>query len=201
MLIIGLTGGIGSGKSSVAERFAALDVPVIDADHIAHEIVSVGQPALQQIADIFGQQFLNDDGTLNRARLRGHVFSEPKAREKLESILHPRIQREMMRRVGELTAPYCILVIPLLIEAKQTGLVDRILVVDVEPDTQRQRIAVRDGLTNSEINAILAAQTDRETRLCAADDIIRNEGGWECLERQVTALHRQYLALAGTRAN
>ena len=201
MLIIGLTGGIGSGKSSVAKRFAALDVPVIDADDIAHEIVGVGQPALQEIADTFGQQFLNEDGTLNRTRLRRHVFSEPKAREQLESMLHPRIQTVMMRRVRELTVPYCILVIPLLIEAKQTDLVDRILVVDVEPETQRKRIAARDGLPDAEINAILAAQTDRETRVSAADDIIRNEDGWECLDQQVTALHKRYLAMAGTHTN
>jgi dephospho-CoA kinase len=193
MLIIGLTGGIGSGKSSVAKRFAALDVPVIDADDIAHEIVGVGQPALQEIAETFGQQFLNEDGTLNRTRLRRHVFSEPKAREQLESMLHPRIQTVMMRRVRELTVPYCILVIPLLIEAKQTDLVDRILVVDVEPETQRKRIAARDGLPDAEI--------DRETRLSAADDIIRNEDGWECLDQQVTAMHKRYLAIAGTHTN
>ena len=201
MLIIGLTGGIGSGKSSVAERFAALDVPVIDADNIAHEIVGAGQPALQEIADNFGQQFLNEDGTLNRSRLRRHVFSQPKARKQLESMLHPRIQAVMMRWARELTVPYCILVIPLLIEAKQTDLVDRILVVDVAPETQRKRIAARDGLPDAEIKAILAAQTNRKTRLSAADDIIRNEDGWECLDQQVAALHRRYLAIAGTHTN
>lgn len=198
MLIIGLTGGIGSGKSSVAEQFAALGIPIIDADVIAHEIVKVGQSALQEIADTFGQQFLNEDGTLNRRRLRKHVFAEPKARERLESIMHPRIRTEMMRRIKELSAPYCILVIPLLVEAKQTGLVDRIVVVDVTPETQRKRIAARDGLTDTEIDAILAAQTDREARLRAADDIIRNEGSWECLDRQVKILHKHYLAIAET---
>lgn len=201
MFIIGLTGGIGSGKSSVAERFAALGIPIIDADLIAHEIVSVGQSALQEIADTFGQQFLNQDGTLNRRRLRSHVFAEPKAREKLESIMHPRIRSEMMRRVKELKAPYCILVIPLLIEAKQTDLVDRIVIVDVTPETQHKRIAARDGLTDTEIDAILAAQADRETRLRAADDIIRNEGSWECLDRQVDVLHKHYLEIAETHAN
>lgn len=199
MLRIGLTGGIGSGKSVVAERFAALGIPVIDADVLARELVAPGQPALSEILEAFGTEFLKADGTLDRAALRAHVFSHPTARTRLEAILHPAIRAEMLRRLQALSAPYCILVIPLLIETGQSNLVDRILLVDVDPSIQHQRIAHRDGLTESEIDAILAAQADRQARLDAADDVIDNSGEPGELDAQVGDLHARYLTLADAR--
>lgn len=196
MLVVGLTGGIGSGKSVVAERFAALGVPVIDADVIARELVAPGQPALREIVEAFGTDVLNPDGTLDRAALRTVVFSNPAARTRLEAILHPPIRTEMLRRIQAYSAPYCILVIPLLVETGQANLVDRILVVDVEPSIQYKRIARRDGLTAPEIDAILAVQADRRTRLETADDVIDNSGEPSDLDPQVSALHTHYLILA-----
>lgn len=198
MLVVGLTGGIGSGKSVVAARFAALGTPVIDADMIAREVVVPGQPALGEIIDAFGSEFMDSDGALNRAALRAHVFSQPAARKQLESILHPRIRAEMLHRIEALSSPYCVLVIPLLIETGQSDLVDRILLVDVDPSIQRKRIARRDGLTETEITAVLEAQTDRETRLEAADDVIYNSGDPGDLDQKVSDLHAQYVLLAST---
>lgn len=195
MLVIGLTGGIGSGKSVVAKRFAALGVPVIDADVIARELVEPGQAALDEIIDTFGAGYLNADGTLNRAALRDHVFANPRARTRLEAILHPRIRTVMTNRIRKLTAPYCILVIPLLVETGQSDLVDRVLVVDSTEAEQRARIARRDHLTDAEITSILDTQADRARRLAAADDIIDNTAGQDRLDPQIRALHGHYQSL------
>src|SRR5690606_24299131 len=172
MLIIGLTGGIGSGKSAVAERFAARGVPVLDADLIAREVVEPGTPGLAQVVEVFGPEVLDPQGRLDRARLGRRVFGAPERRRRLEASLHPLIYAEMRERVRRLAAPYCILVIPLLIETGQTDLVDRVLVVDAPPELQYQRVAARDGRSPAEIEAILRAQASRETRLAAADDVI-----------------------------
>ncbi len=196
MLRIGLTGGIGSGKSTVAELFAARGVPVIDADVIARELVAPGQSALEAIVATFGPEILDAQGALNRTCLRERVFSDSKQRLQLEAILHPRIRAEMTARIAALNAPYVVLVIPLLFEAAQTDMVDRVLVVDVPPTLQRERVTARDALSNQQIDAILTAQLDREHRIARADDVIDNSGDRAALEQQVDSLHQRYLALS-----
>jgi dephospho-CoA kinase len=196
MLKIGLTGGIACGKSAVATGFAELGVPVIDADVLARELVASGQPALAEIAHELGDEFITPDGGLDRARLRRHIFNDAGARKRLEAILHPRIAAEMQARAARLDAPYCLLVIPLLIEAGQQSLVDRILVVDCPEELQRHRLAARDGAAPEQISAILASQIQREQRLAAADDVITNDGTPAQLQARVAELHARYLGLA-----
>lgn len=200
MLKIGLTGGIGSGKSTVANYFAALGVPVIDADQIARELVGPGQPALQAIVEAFGPAVLDSAGHLDRARLRAQVFgADPHSgqRQLLESILHPLIRAEMQRRAQGMTAPYGLLCIPLLVETGQKDQVARILVVDAPEALQYQRVRQRDNaVLDTEITAILRAQATRQQRLAVADDIIVNDGGLEKLHQQVMALHPLYQGLA-----
>ena len=198
MLKIGLTGGIGSGKSTVAGYFADLGVPVIDADQLARELVAPGSPALAEIIAAFGGEMLLKDGNLDRKRLRQVIFADPRQRQRLESILHPLIYAEMRRRVETLQAPYCLLVIPLLLERGGTEFVDRILVVDVPESLQRERVHSRDGMSDGEIEAIRRTQVERAARLGAADDIISNDADLPHLRQQVTALHHRYLTLAGT---
>jgi dephospho-CoA kinase len=195
MLIIGLTGGIGTGKSTVAKRFSELGVPVIDADQLARDLVQPGEPALQDIVNRFGPEALRTDGTLDRAHLRGIVFSHPDQRKALEAILHPRIRAEMQRRVLMLDAPYCILSIPLLVEAGQGDTVDRVLVVDASESIQRMRVAERDGLSGVDADAVFKAQASRAERLSAADDVIVNDGDFDGLIRQVDALHDRYIEM------
>ena len=199
MLRIGLTGGIGSGKSTVAALFAARGVPVIDADIVARERVEPGQPALDEITAAFGRELLDEAGRLNRARLRDLVFADPARRERLEAILHPRIRAEMERRLADCSAPYALLVIPLLFEADQRDLVDRVLVVDLPENEQRTRVIARDALPAGQIDAILAAQASRKQRHDGADDLIDNSGDPAALERQVDTLHARYLRLAAQR--
>ena len=196
MLIIGLTGGIGTGKSTVTKRFIGLGVPVIDADEIAHDLVKPRQPALQEIVREFGMEFLTPEGGLNRSLLRKAVFNDPKRRKALESILHPLVRKEMLRRAGLISAPYCIFCIPLLTETHQADMVDRVLVIDSPEKLQYERITKRDGLPQTEIKAILAAQARREDRLALADDVIINEGSLDDIYRQVDGLHEKYLKLA-----
>ncbi|HKJ08501.1 MAG TPA: dephospho-CoA kinase [Gammaproteobacteria bacterium] len=197
MLRIGLTGGIGSGKSAVADCFAALGIEVIDADAVAREVVAPGSPALAEIAAAFGGQFLDREGRLDRARLRAHVFEDPQGRKRLEAILHPRIRTVMEERAGQAQGPYCVLVIPLLLEAGQRDLVDRVLVVDTPVETQYARVAARDGLDRKQIDAILAAQLGRRERLAQADDVVVNDGDLDTLRRRVVDLDRRYRAMAG----
>lgn len=196
MLVIGLTGGIGCGKSAVAERFRRLGVPVIDADEAAREVVEPGTPGLARVRERFGEQVIGADGRLDRRRLREIVFSDPQARRDLEQILHPLIRRHMRRQLASLQVPYAILAIPLLLETGQTGEVDRVLVVDCPEAQQIERVCSRDGMDAASARAILAAQASREQRLQAADDVIDNSGPLEQLASQVRALHRKYLALA-----
>ena len=200
MLKIGLTGGIGSGKTTVAHYFAALGVPVIDADQIARELVSPGQPALQAIVNAFGTTVLDNNGQLDRARLRARVFgaeAHPGQRQLLESILHPLIRAEMQRRAQAMTAPYGLLSIPLLVEGGQTDQVERILVVDAPEAMQYQRVRQRDNVSSdAEITAILRAQASRQQRLAVADDVIVNDADLEKLHQQILALHEFYLGLA-----
>ena len=196
MLRIGLTGGIGSGKSTVAALFAEHAVPVIDADAIAHRLTLPDGIATEKIIQAFGTDILAPDKSLDRKRLAARVFNDPSQRARLEAILHPLIRAEMQSAIHEVKAPYCLLVIPLLIETQQQDLVDRILVVDVDKKTQLQRTRARDGRSVDEIRAILAAQIDRSQRLKQADDHITNNADLGALKSQVDALHRQYLSLA-----
>lgn len=200
MIKIGLTGGIGSGKSTVADCFAELGVAVIDADQIARELVEPGRPALDAIINAFGRDILDGNGQLDRARLRTLVFDAPARRQQLEAILHPLIRTEMRERAAALEAsgaPYAILCIPLLLETGQADLADRILVVDTPEELQYQRVRARSGLPDAQIAAIIAAQARREQRIAAADDVIVNDEDLAKLRRQVVGMHRRYLALTG----
>lgn len=192
MLKIGLTGGIGSGKTAASEHFAHLGAEVIDTDLLSRELVEPGQPALAEIAAAFGRQMLNDDGRLERARLRALVFDDPLARQRLEAILHPRIRAAMLARADRSTAPYVVFVIPLLFETGQQSLVDRVLLIDVPESLQRARVAARDGIDDAQTERILQAQTDRATRLRGADDVICNDGSLAQLRAAVEKLHQKY---------
>lgn len=198
-LAIGLTGGIGSGKSTAARCFREAGVPVIDADEIARALVAPGTAALAAIADSFGSGYLTDNGELDRGKLRRLVFAEPRQRARLETILHPPIRNEIKRLISETRAPYCIVVIPLLLETRQTDLVDRILLIDASRETRLRRVTERDRLSAAEIRAIMGTQAGRDAQLAAADDVIGNDGSPEELARQVRTLHEKYLELAGQR--
>ena len=200
-LRIGLTGGIGSGKSKVAEIFASLGVPVIDADLVAREVVEPGTPALAEVAAAFGPGVLGPDGRLDRARLRTRIFADDTARTRLEAILHPRIRARMEALARAADAEYCLLVIPLLVERGQRKLVDRVLVVDAPEPLQVERVCARDGVTPEAARAIIRTQAPRAVRLAAADDVVRNTGAEARLRREVEALHHRYrrLAQAGLR--
>ena len=200
MLVIGLTGGIGSGKTAVSDRFARLGVPIIDTDRLARELVEPGQPALAEIVAEFGPDCLDGEGRLQRSRLRERVFADPTGRRRLEAILHPRIRALARERIAGLTVPYCLLVIPLLAETGMTDLVDRVLVVDAPEATQIRRVMARDGVTEEQTRHVLAAQATRSQRLALADEIVENAGDLAVLDDQVTALHRRYLTLATVQA-
>ena len=194
-LIIGLTGGIGAGKSLVANLFAKHHVPVIDADTIARQLTMPKQLAFSQIVQHFKKQnIVLANGQLDRNKLKEIIFQNQDERVWLEQLLHPLIQQEIERQIETITAPYCIIVIPLLFEVTPYDFLDRILVVDASEDTQITRVSKRDGLEASMIKAILAAQTTREKRLNAADDVIVNDGDIANLQRQVDALHAIYSA-------
>jgi dephospho-CoA kinase len=196
MLVVALTGGIGSGKSMVSDRFAALGVPVIDSDVIAREQVAPGCPALQEIRALFGAEVISANGTLDRAKLRARVFDAPDKRHHLEQILHPRILAEMERRLKSLETPYVIVVIPLLLETGQDKMVDRILVVDCDEALQIARVQERSGLSETEIRRIMSAQVDRATRVAKADDVIENNGSLDELRAATDRLHVLYLQAA-----
>ncbi|WP_405236892.1 dephospho-CoA kinase [Lentisalinibacter orientalis] len=196
ILRIGLTGGIASGKTAVSDMFAKLGAPVIDTDRIAREVVQPGRPALAEIVEEFGEDVLNADGSLDRRALRERVFTEDGARQRLEAITHPRIRDETLRRMHNAGGPYQVIVVPLLVESGFGALVDRVLVVDCPPEVQRQRLMERDGESAGTAEAMMRSQTDRETRLDAADDVVDNAGSLEDTRRQVEHLHNRYLALA-----
>ena len=193
MLRIGLTGGIGSGKTAASDHFARLGAEVIDTDLLSRALVEPGQPALAEIAAAFGTQVLAEDGRLDRKSLREIVFADATARKRLEAILHPRIRDAMLARADRSGAPYVVFVIPLLIETGQQALVDRVLLIDVPEELQRDRVATRDGLDAAQIDDILQAQTDRETRQAYADDVICNDSDIKNLHAAIEKLHRKYL--------
>jgi len=196
MLKIGLTGGIASGKSTIVQLFSQIGVPVIDADVIAHDLVQSGKPALLEIAYTFGQKILQKDGQLDRHYLRHIIFSDNTAKQKLEQILHPKIRQELEHRTQSINSAYCILCIPLLIEANMVDLVDRVLVVDINKAEQIKRLQQRDNSSETEIKAIIASQCSAESRLAIADDIINNDGEQKKLKNLVQTLHNNYLKLA-----
>ena len=194
-LRVGLTGGIGSGKSTVASHFEALGVPVIDADIVARQVVAPGQPALLDIAAYFGEEVLKE-GQLDRALLRRKIFSDDHQRRWLESLLHPLIYKAIEQQIASLSAPYVLIVVPLLLEAGWQNLVDRVLVVDVDPKLQIQRVVGRDQLESSAVDKMLKAQIIREIRLLAADDVLDNSGSPDDLPEKVSNLHQSYLNMA-----
>ena len=196
---VALTGGIASGKTLISDEFARLGVPVIDADIIAREIVEPGQPALKEIEYTFGPDIIDANGRLKRAELRALIFSDPDTRKKLESILHPRIRLEAGKAIAKVTSAYCILVIPLLAERGAYPYLDRILVVDVEPETQISRLMARDNSSHKQAQQALSSQANREQRFKIADDILDNSGSPEQARHKVAQLNQKYLQLAKNR--
>ena len=193
---IALTGGIASGKTTVANLFAALGVPLIDTDVIAREVVEPGRPALAAIVRAFGPGVLDAQGCLDRRRMRERIFADPAAKQRLEAILHPAIRAEMERQSRVAGGPYQVLVIPLLAEGGRRDHVDRVLLVDVPEELQIQRLMMRDGVTHEQAQASLHAQGTRAERLAIADDVLRNTGRVDHLHDEVAKLHLKYLELA-----
>jgi dephospho-CoA kinase len=193
---VGLTGGIASGKSTVTKLFKALGVPIIDSDELARDVVEPGQPPLERLVERFGTTILTPDGRLDRPALRTIVFSDPKARADLEALTHPAIGAALERQSAASGGPYQILVIPLLVEKNLGSQLDRVLVIDCDPELQIRRLQARDGSTIEEAQAILNAQASRAARLKAAHDVITNDREAAALRDQVAALHARYLQLS-----
>lgn len=201
MYVVAITGGIGSGKTTVANQFATLGIEVIDADLIAREVVEPGTPALTAIANHFGPGILDEQGRLDRRVLRERIFSEPAAKHWLNALLHPLIRSEMLRQCAAASSPYCLLVVPLLVENRLMNLADRVLVIDVDEATQIERTCRRDGVSRAQAEAILAAQASRAERLAVADDVLDNQSGTsETIRARILALHETYLAFATQQA-
>ena len=195
--MVGLTGGIGSGKSAAADEFARLGAAVVDTDEIARELTAPGGAAMPHIRSLFGEAFVAPSGAMDREAMRRRVFADPLARQALERLLHPMIRAESERRIAAATAPYVVYVVPLLVESGDyRERVDRVLVVDAPEDLQVQRVGARSGLPADEVRAIMASQASRARRLAAADDVIDNAGDLAALHAQAAALHAKYVALA-----
>ncbi|WP_265435653.1 dephospho-CoA kinase [Aeromonas media] len=201
MYVVAITGGIGSGKTTVANQFAALGIEVVDADLIARDVVAPGTPALAAIASHFGPEMLTGQGLLDRRVLRERIFSDPAAKSWLNALLHPIIRSEMLRQCAAACSPYCLLVVPLLVENRLTELADRVLVIDVDEATQIERTCHRDGVSREQAQAILASQASRSERLAMADDVLDNQSGTtETIRERILALHETYLAFASQQA-
>ena len=201
MLKVGLTGGIGSGKSTVARALQTKGVQLVYADQIAREVVNPGEPALQAIADKFGPLILGPDGSLNRSELKQRIFSDPEAKKTLESILHPRIRARILERVEQATnTPYVLADIPLLVENNYPSFFDRVVVVDCTEEQQIARVLARDELDEATIKRIIQSQASRKTRLAAATDIIDNSGDLDSLNSQIQKLHETLLSLVQSSA-
>ncbi|CBG86888.1 dephospho-CoA kinase [Citrobacter rodentium] len=193
---VALTGGIGSGKSTVANAFADLGVQIVDADIIARQVVAPGQPALEAIASRFGKALIGADGTLQRRLLRERIFANPQEKAWLNALLHPLIHQETQRQFRQATSSYVLWVVPLLVENGLHSKANRVLVVDVSAETQLSRTMLRDDVTRAHVEQILAAQATREARLAVADDVIDNNGAPESIKPDVARLHALYLQLA-----
>ncbi len=193
-LVVGLTGGIGSGKSAAADEFVRLGAALVDTDVIALELTSPEGAALPHIRSLFGEAFILSSGAMDRGKMRERVFSDPAAKRALERLLHPMIRDESRRRIAAATGPYVIHVVPLLIESRDyRRRVDRVLVVDCPEELQVARVRARSGLSENEVRAIVRTQASRAERLAAADDVIDNGGDLDALRKQVAALHQKYL--------
>jgi dephospho-CoA kinase len=196
-LIVGLTGGIGSGKSAAAAEFARLGATVVDTDAIAHELTQAGGAALPHIKALFGEGFIDASGAMDRKKMRSRVFSDPVAKQALEALLHPMIREESQRRIAAAAGPYVIHVVPLLIESPDyRSRVDRVLAVDCPEAVQVRRVRARSSLTEAEVREIIATQVSRAERLAAADDVIDNGGTLDALRKQVAALHGRYVQMS-----
>ena len=193
---VGLTGGIGSGKTTISDLFAELGADIIDTDEIARELSRRGQPAVRQIERHFGPQVIANNGSLDRDRMRELVFSDPDARKALQRILHPLIRAEVKRRLAASRQPYALVVVPLLVESRGYEFADRVLVVDCSEEQQIARVMQRSGLPRDQVEAIMATQANRKERLAAADDVINNDGAIAALRSQVEKLHHRYLTLS-----
>lgn len=196
MLIIGLTGGIGSGKTAASDIFESLGVNVVDADIVAREVVEPGKPALSKIAKHFGKDILQDDGHLDRALLRSIIFSQPSEKEWLENLLHPLIRQEIQAQLDRSTSQYAILVSPLLLETDQSKIVNRILLIDVPPNIQIERAAQRDNNSRQQIQKIIDSQLPRDVKISKSDDVICNDQSFAELEKKIIEQHAFYLELA-----
>ena len=195
-LVVGLTGGIGSGKSAAADEFAKLGAAIVDTDVIAHELTGPGGAAVAEVERLFGSEFVAG-GAMDRGKMRDHVFADPAAKRKLEGLLHPLIREESARRIAAARAPYVVHVVPLLIESPDyRRRVDRVLVVDAPEETQVARVRGRSGLSEDEVRAIMRTQVPRAQRIAAADDVLDNGGSRDALRTQVAALHEKYLQFA-----
>lgn len=194
--VIGLTGGIASGKTTVANLFKQqFKIDIVDADIVAREVVEPGTPGLNAIVEHFGADIVRDDQTLDRAKLREKIFSHPEEKAWLNGLLHPMIREKMIEDLEQVTSDYALLVVPLLVENKLDSLCDRVLVVDVDPQTQISRTVKRDNVSEEQANAILASQASREQRLTLADDVVKNNPDDPDLLLQITDLHEKYLAM------
>jgi dephospho-CoA kinase len=200
-LVVGLTGGIGSGKSAAAAEFGRLGATVVDTDAIAHQLTLAGGPAMAQVRRLFGDEFVDATGALDRAKMRALAFRDPAAKKKLEQLLHPMIRAESERRIAAASGPYVVHVVPLLVESPgYRQRVTRVLVVDCPEDVQVERVRQRSSLSEEEIRRIVASQAKREERLAAADDVIDNSASLDALHKQVRELHSRYLELSRGRA-
>lgn len=196
---VGLTGGVASGKTTVGKLFMQKGIEVIDADVIARQLLDKGTDCYQQVVALFGKAVLMDKGDINRAWLRELIFTDADAKKQLESIMHPLVRKQMFEAAGHCKQPYCILSVPLLVEAGMEDMVDRVLLVDIEPAIQTSRLISRDKLSRRQASLMLAGQATQERRLAIADDIIDNSGPAEKLEPQVEQLHQRYLELASAK--
>ena len=196
--VVGLTGGIGSGKSAAAAEFATLGAAIVDTDAIAHELTGPGGDAIDEVRRIFGPEFISESNAMNREAMRELVFRDPAQKKRLEALLHPMIRAESARRISASAAPYVVHVVPLLVESRDhRQRVQRVLVVDCPESLQAERVRARSRLPAEQVAAIIKSQVSREKRLAAADDVIDNSGSIDALQQQVRKLHEKYLALAG----
>lgn len=196
MMVVGLTGGIGSGKSLVSQYFSELGVPIIDADVIVHQLMQPGRVEFDALVQCFGQEILDASGNIDRRAMRKRVFQDLAQLKKLEAIIHPAVRKEISQQIQKLSADYCIVSIPLLLEKDYKNSVDRVLVIDVAESVQIERVKQRDGSTEDQVRNIMKKQISRNERLAAADDVINNENSAQELQKKVCDLHHKYLKLS-----